>query len=87
MKTELYNKKGTIASVLSQPENSKAIFGFIEKGDLRGAKNKAVNILDNAESLAGNSAVEVCKQYIMKAKNASHFMSIMGTYMTGCKVS
>lgn len=86
MKKELYKKQGTIANVLSKQENMEAILALVEQGDVREAKNKVINILDNAESLAKNSAVSACKARIMKAKNASHLMSTLTGYMTGCTV-
>lgn len=85
MSKDLTTKKGTIAFTLNQ--NKDAIFKLLEEGKVYEAKVAAIKALDGDEILKKNPQVSPCKQQMLRARNSNHFLSILATYMTGCKVS
>lgn len=85
MSKDLTTKKGTIAFTLTQ--NKDAIFKLLEEGKVYEAKVAAIKALDEDETLKKNPQVNPCKAQMLRARNSNHFLSILATYMTGCKVS
>lgn len=79
--------KGTLAYCLAQPDNSAAIFELVDRGKLYEAKLKTLNIVDSDLDLKSNPQVNTFKAQVLKAQGKNHFISILATYMTGCKVS
>ena len=85
MSKNIMNAKGTIAYTLNQ--NRASIFKLLEEGQVYEAKVEVIRVLDADETLKNNPQTSACKAQLLKAKNTNHFLSIFGTYLTGCKVT
>lgn len=80
MKKDLMNIEGTVANIMQKRLDEINFYGSLES-----AKASAINILKSEEikqkDLAAKYIVEIGRM-----RNMSHFMSTIGTYLTGEKV-
>jgi hypothetical protein len=80
---DLHNKKGTIAYVLNEAKEE--LFTLINTNDIRGARNKAVEII-NTGNVSDKKAVVTATMVFRESKD-NLFLSSLMSYMTGLKVS